>query len=274
MQQFPASPRAFLASAWTHRGLIGALTRREVIGRYHGSVLGLAWSFFNPLLMLVVYTFVFSEVLKVRWNAPGAGDSRTDFAIILFAGLIVFGIFAECVNRAPTLVLSNPNYVKKVVFPLEILPWVALGSALFHAVVSLAALLLVELWARHGLPWTALTLPLLLVPLVLFVMGLAWLLASLGVFLRDVGQVMGVVTTVLMFVSPVFYPISSLAPKYQQWLQWNPLTFVVEESRGVLIFGLAPDWARWGWMLAASLAVAWAGFAWFQKTRRGFADVM
>ncbi|HET7546254.1 MAG TPA: ABC transporter permease [Usitatibacter sp.] len=273
MQQFPISPRAFLASAWTHRGLIAALTRREVVGRYHGSMLGLAWSFFNPLLMLAVYTFVFSEVLKVRWTG-GVAESRTDFAIILFAGLIVFGIFAECVNRAPTLVLSNPNYVKKVVFPLEILPWVALGSALFHAVVSLAALLLVELWYRQSVPWTAFAFPLMLVPLLLFAMGLAWLLASLGVFLRDVGQVIGVLTTVLMFVSPIFYPEASLAPKYREWLQWNPLTFVIEESRNALIFGLAPDWAQWAWLLAASLAVAWAGFAWFQKTRRGFADVM
>jgi lipopolysaccharide transport system permease protein len=273
MQQFPISPRAFFASPWTHRGLIAALTRREVIGRYHGSVLGIAWSFFNPLLMLAVYTFVFSEVLKVRWTA-GGGETRTDFAIILFVGLIVFGVFAECVNRAPTLVLANPSYVKKVVFPLEILPWVALGSALFHAAVSLAALLLVELWYRAEVPWTALAFPLLLVPLVLIVMGLAWVLASLGVFLRDVGQVIGVLTTVLMFVSPVFYPAASLAPKYQAWLQLNPLTFIVEASRDVLIFGRAPDWGRWALMVVLGLAVAWAGFAWFQKTRRGFADVI
>jgi homopolymeric O-antigen transport system permease protein len=271
MRFFPISPRELIASPWKHRNLIAALTKREVIGRYHGSILGLAWSFFNPLLMLVVYTFVFSEVMKVRW--PGA-EGKTDFAIILFVGLIVFNLFAECVNRAPGLVLSNANYVKKVVFPLEILPWVALGSAVFHAAVSLVVLLLVQYLLRGQLPWTAVFFPLLLVPLALATLGIAWLLASLGVFLRDVGHVVGVVTTVLMFTSPIFYPISSLAPKYQAWLNLNPLTFIVEESRNTLVYGHALDWGRWAAVSVIGLVVAWAGFAWFQKTRRGFADVL
>ena len=273
MQQFSISPRTFIASAWNHRGLIAALTRREVIGRYNGSVLGIAWSFFNPLLMLAVYTFVFSEVLKVQWS-PGSGETKTDFAIILFSGLIVYGLFAECVNRAPTLVLSNPNYVKKVVFPLEILPWVAFGSAMFHALVSLLALLLVELVFRHSVPWTAVLFPILVVPLVLFTMGFAWMLASLGVYLRDVGQAIGIITTILMFLSPIFYPLKSLPAKYQSLLLLNPLTYVIESARGLLIFGTVPDWGHWAILLAVSMLVAWAGFAWFQKTRGGFADVL
>lgn len=272
MRVFSISPRELLTSPWKHWTLISALTKREVIGRYNGSILGVAWSFFNPLLMLAVYTFVFSEVLKVRWT--GAEESKTDFAIILFVGLIVFNIFAECVNRAPTLVLSNANYVKKVVFPLEVLPWVALGSAVFHAVVSLIVLLLVQYVLRGQLPLTVVYFPLLVVPLALGTMGIAWFLASLGVYVRDVGHMVGVFTTVVMFISPILYPMSALPPKYQGWLGLNPLTFVIEESRRTLIYGHAPDWGKWVVMMVVGLVVAWGGFAWFQKTRRGFADVL
>ena len=125
------------ASVWRNRSLIVAMVKREVVGRYRGSIMGLAWSFFSPLLMLMIYTFVFSVVFKARWGVGGE-ESKTDFAIILFVGMIVHGLFAECVNRAPALILSNVNYVKKVIFPLEILPWVAFGSALFHTAISVA----------------------------------------------------------------------------------------------------------------------------------------
>src|SRR5258707_13404649 len=177
-QPYPASPRALFASLWHNRELIVQLTRREVLSRYRGSILGLAWSFFNPLLMLVVYTFVFSVVFKARW---GSGDeSKADFAIVLFAGLIIHGLFAECVNRAPGLILANVNYVKKVVFPLEILPWVAAGSALFHSAVSVAVLLAAQLVFQHGLAWTVVFLPIVLVPLLFVTMGLAWFLSSIS----------------------------------------------------------------------------------------------
>lgn len=272
-QAHPATPVAMLKSLWRNRSLIWQMTRREVVGRYRGSVMGLAWSFFNPVLMLFVYTFVFSVVFKARWGVGGE-DSKADFAIVLFVGMIVHGLFAECVNRAPGLILSNINYVKKVVFPLEILPWVAMGSALFNSLVSTVVLLLAQLIINQSMPWTSVFFPMVLLPLVFAGMGFAWFLAALGVFVRDIGQVTGIFTTVLMFMSPVFYPMSALPKEYQVWLQLNPLTLIIEESREVLILGSLPDWFSLAIALLAGLAIAAAGFWWFQKTRKGFADVL
>jgi len=268
----PTSLAALARSLWSHRDLIMQMTRREVVGRYRGSVMGLAWSFFNPILMLVVYTFVFSVVFKAKW---GMGDeNKYSFAIALFVGMIVHGLFAEMVNRAPGLILSNVNYVKKVIFPLEILPVIGMGAALFHTLISLVVLLAAILLINGSLAWTALFFPLIILPLLIATLGVAWFLASLGVFVRDVGQTVGIFTTVLMFISPVFYPISALPEKFQIWLMLNPLTFIIEQSRAVMIFGKLPDWAGLGIYTAASLAMAWAGYWWFQKTRKGFADVL
>ena len=262
-----------IGGLWYNRNLIAAMVKREVIGRYRGSVMGIAWSFFNPLLMLVVYTFVFSVVFKARWGV-GGNESKTDFAIILFVGLILHGLFAECVNRAPSLIISNVNYVKKVMFPLEILPWVALGSALFHTVISLFVLLLVQLVFSQQLPWTVVLFPFILLPLSLATMGSAWFLAALGVYVRDIGQITGVFTTVLLFVSAVFYPISALPVQYQVWLKLNPLAIIIEQGRKTIVYGQLPDFKQWGIMFVLGILVAWAGFAWFQKTRKGFADVL
>lgn len=233
----------------------------------------MAWSFFNPALMLAVYTFVFSVVFKVRWGV-GENENRAVFAIVLFVGMIVHGLFSEVANRAPTLILSNVSYVKRVVFPLEVLPWTAMGTALFQAGISTAVLLLAQLILIHQLPWTALFFPMILFPLVLATMGVGWFLAALGVYVRDIGQAIGIVTTVLLFMSPIFFPVTALPERLQPLIYLNPLTFIIEESRKVLLFGEMPDW--WGWLLAMLLgvAVAWAGFWWFQKTRRGFADVV
>jgi lipopolysaccharide transport system permease protein len=260
-------------SLWRNRRLISQMTRRDVMGRYRGSVMGLAWSFFNPVLMLIVYTFVFSVVFKARWSVGGE-ESKAGFAIVLFVGMIVHGIFAECVNRAPGLILSNVNYVKKVVFPLEILPWVALGSALFYGLVSVIVLMLAQLVVNQSFPWTSVLFPLVFLPLIFASMGFSWFLAALGVFVRDTGQVTGIFTTVLLFLSPVFYPVSALPEEYRGLLQLNPLTLIIEESRKVLVFGSLPDWPSLGVALLAGLAIAAAGFWWFQKTRKGFADVL
>ncbi len=262
-----------LASLWHHRYLIWQMSKREVIGRYRGSIMGLAWSFFNPVIMLAVYTFVFSAVFKARWGV-GSEESKADFAIVLFVGMIVHGLFAECVNRAPGLILSNVNYVKKVVFPLEILPWVAMGSALFHSVISLAVLLIAQVIVNVSLPWTVILFPLVILPLLIATMGVAWALSATGVFVRDIGQTTGIITTVLLFLSPVFYPVSALPKEYQNWLLLNPLTLIIEEARNVLIWGKIPDWPGWGISFGAGLVMAWMGFWWFQKTRKGFADVL
>ncbi len=267
------TPAAMFTSLWHNRQLIWQMTRREIVGRYRGSVIGLAWSFITPVLMLFVYTYVFSVVFKARWGT-GSNESRADFAIILFAGLIVFGLFSEVVNRAPRQIVTNANYVKKVVFPLEILSWVYLGSVLFHSLVSLAVLLIAQLIINQSIPWTVLLFPLVLLPLIFASLGAAWFLAALGVYIRDIGQITSVFTTVLMFLSAIFYPVSALPERYQFWLRLNPLVVIIAESRKVLIFGNVPDWTWLGTALLIGLFIAFAGFWWFQKTRKGFADVL
>lgn len=269
----PTSFTALAQSLWNNRRLIGQLTRREVVGRYRGSAFGLAWSFFNPVFMLVIYTFVFSVVFKARWGV-GGNESKTQFAVVLFVGMIVHGLFAEVLNRASGLVLSNVNYVKKVVFPIEVLPVVAMGASLFHGLISLGVLLIAFVLFNGYLHWTVVFTPLVLLPLVIVTLGLAWMLASLGVFIRDVGQTMGIVMTVILFVSPVFYPVSALPEKFRPWIMANPLTFIIEQARDVIVWGHVPDLVGLGIYTLAATGVAWAGYAWFQKTRKGFADVL
>ena len=269
----PTSLVALAKSLWRNRQLILQMTRREVAGRYKGSVMGLAWSFFNPVFMLTVYTFIFSVVFKARWGVGGE-ESKTQFAVVLFVGMIVHGLLAEVLNRAPGLILSNVNYVKKVVFPLEILPVISMGAALFHSLVSLGVLLIAFALFNGYLHWTALLAPLVFLPLVILTLGFAWMLASLGVFLRDVGQTIGLITTVMLFLAPVFYPITALPEEFRPWLMANPLTFIIEQAREVLIWGHLPDWAGLSLYTLMAAAVAWAGYAWFQKTRKGFADVL
>lgn len=266
-------PGAMFASLVANRRLIAQLTRREVVSRYRGSLAGLAWSFFNPLLMLGIYTFVFSTVFKARWGVE-AEETRAGFAVILFVGVILHGLLAECITKAPGLILNNVSYVKKVVFPLEILPWVAVGSALFHAAISLGVLLLAQLALGHAIPWTALLFPLVLLPLVLVSAGFSWLLAATSVYIRDIGMVTGLFATALLFLAPVFYPLSALPEGYHWLMLLNPLTFIIEQSRLVLLAGEVPDWQGLGLFLLAALAFAWIGFWWFQRARNGFADVL
>lgn len=272
MQKFRTSPVAMILALAGNRHLSWSLVRRDVLGRYRGSVFGILWSFFNPLLMLLIYTFVFSVVFKARWS--GGTGSKVEFAVVLFSGLMVFNIFSECLNRAPSLILMNVNYVKKVVFPLEILPVVSLGGALFHGAVSFLVWL-VFYTVFFGIPYaTAWLFPVLLLPMLFLLLGLSWILAALGVYLRDVSQVILLLTTAMMFLSPIFYPISALPVDYQHVMQLNPMTSVIEDVRAVLIQGSMPEWGAYLMRLAVSILIAWIGFAWFQKTRVGFADVL
>lgn len=270
----PTSLMALARSLWRNRQLIVQMTRREVAGRYKGSALGLAWSFFNPVFMLVVYTFVFSEIFKSRWGGVGGDESKTQFAVILFVGMIVMGLFTEVLNRAPGLIISNVNYVKKVVFPIEILPVIAMGAALFHSLISFGVLLTAFAIFNGYLHWTVIFAPLVLLPLVILTLGIGWMLASLGVFLRDVGQTIGLITTVLMFLTPIFYPVTAVPERFRPFIMANPLTFIIEQAREVLIWGHLPNWMGLGIYTLVATAFAWAGYAWFQKTRKGFADVL
>lgn len=258
---------------WNSRELIDQMIKREVVGRYKGSIMGLAWSFLNPVFMLIVYTFVFSVIFKVRWGT-GIEESKTQFAVVLFVGMIVHGLFSEVLNRAPSLILHNVNYVKKVIFPLEILPVISIGVALFHSLISLGVLLGVFLLFNGFVHWTAVFIPIILLPFAILTLGVAWILASLGVFLRDVSQTVGIFTLVIGFLSPVFYPVDAVPEKFQFWIRANPLTFIIEQARAVIIWGYPPDWfGLFIYSLSATL-VAWTGFVWFQKTRKGFADVV
>lgn len=272
MRHFPASPREMGASLWRNRSLIRASIKREVLGRYRGSVMGLLWSLLNPLFMLTVYTFVFSVVFNARWSADSS--SKTEFALILFSGLMIFNLFAECINRAPGIILSHQNYVKKVVFPLEILPWVTLGASLFHGAVSLGVWLLAYVMFFGAPHLTIIYLPLIIAPLLLLIMGVSWALAALGVYLRDIAQFIGIMMTAMMFMSPIFYPVTALPEAYRPLLYLNPLTSVIEQTREVLFWGNAPDFIQLGTFLVITSITAWLGFALFQKTRKGFADVL
>lgn len=259
-------------SFWRNRSLIKSLAQREILGRYRGSFLGIFWSFFNPVFMLLVYTFVFSVVFKVRWNA--SSDSKTEFAMVLFAGLIVFNLFAECISRSSTLIGNNANFVKKVIFPLETLPIIVMTSALFHFGISLA-IWLVAYMILFGMPHaTVLLIPFVLIPFILFTIALTWVLSSLGVFLRDLSQFLGIVLSVLMFMSPIFYPLSSTPESYRIYMMLNPITPAIEMVRSVLYLGAVPDLLVYIGYVIATFILACVGFFWFQKTRKGFADVL
>ncbi len=268
-----ASLLAAAVSFHANAGLIWQLTKRELTGRYRGSYLGIVWAPIHPLLMLAVYTFVFSVVFKARW-AVGSGEPQVEFALILFSGLIVHGMVAEMLGRGPALILQNANYVTKVVFPLEVLPLVVTITSLFHACISygllIAALVLVN-GTVHG---TVLLMPVVLIPYLVCILGIGWILASLGVYFRDISQVTGLLATVLLFVSPIFFPLEALPEAFRPLFLANPLTFVIEQTRGLLIWGTLPDWNALGVYWGVSLVVAATGFYGFQKTRKGFADVI
>ena len=263
----------FPRALWRQRDLCWNLSEREILGRYRGSVLGLAWTVLNPLAMLVVYTFVFSQVFNARWGTlEHAGP--IGFAINLFAGLIVFNLVAESLGRAPGLVLANPNYVKKVVFPLEVLAVVNVANATFHAIASLAVLLLFQLVVLHALPWTTLLLPLVWLPLLIGCLAMTWILSGLGVFIRDIGQFISVALSMLMFLSPVFYPLSALPARYQPLLALSPLTHVIEQTRNVLVIGKPPSFAYLISGTLLTLLLCELAFRAFSRAKRAFADVL
>jgi lipopolysaccharide transport system permease protein len=263
----------FPEALWRHKELWWRLTEREVLSRYRGSLLGMAWGFLNPLAMLAVYTFVFSQVFKARWgNLEDSGP--IGFAVNLFAGLIVFNFFAECANRAPGMVLANPNYVKKVIFPLEILAGVIVGGAFFNALTSLIVLAIFELVGFRHIPLTALWLPLVWLPLLTGCLALTWLLGALGVFLRDVGQIVAVMVSMLMFLSPIFFPLSALPARWQPILVMNPLAPVIEQTRRVLVDGSQPSLSYLIMATILTTVICEASFRSFQKAKRAFADVL
>jgi lipopolysaccharide transport system permease protein len=256
---------------WTRRDLFLELTKRDIAERYSGSFFGLLWSFFNPLLMLCVYTFAFRELLGMRWPNQQSG---VDFSLMILCGLIVHSLMAECLMRGPGVIISQSNLVKRVVFPLGILPCVMVTSSLFNALLSVLVLLIFVLFSQHSLHATILYLPILFMPYVMLLCGVSWFMASLGVFVRDVSQIAGVLSSVLMFLSPVFYPATNLHEPYRDWINFNPLTLIIEQTRQIVLFGKAPDWSALGIYSLMACAITIFGYVWFQRTRDGFADVL
>ena len=261
-------------SLYKHRGLLFKLIQRDVAGRYRGSVMGGLWSLITPVLMLLIYLFVFGVVFNARRSGVEPGSGMADFGLWLFAGMLVHGLFGECLTRAPSAVVGQPSYVKKVIFPLEILPLVVVGSAFFHALVGIGVLLCGLCIVRGGISETVLWLPLVWLPLILLCAGVTWLVAALAVYLRDIGQMTGLVATVLLFLSPIFFSASSLPEHYRPLLKLNPLTVPIEMSRSILLDGMAPVWGVLGMHSLMGVVVAWLGLATFQKLRPGFADVL
>lgn len=261
-------PERFLRSS----ELVAALAWRDIAGRYRGSLAGLFWSFLNPLFSLAMYTFVFGVVFQARWGMQA--ESTFDFALILFAGLLLHSLLADCIGAAPFLVVGNPSYVKQVVFPLEVLAVVALLSSLFHAAISLFLLLLVWFLSHRDLHLASLAIPLLLLPLCLISLGCAWILSALAVYFRDIGQIVNFVLKALLFFSPIFYPATSVPAPFRFLLSVNPLTYAIEHVRAVLISGELPEAISYFAYLSLAIGFACLGYAVFQKLRAGFADVI
>lgn len=265
-------PHSFLSAGWKHRQLIGKLSRRRIETRYRTSVLGLFWSLLQPLFMLGIYTFIFSFVFKAKWNT--AGFENTEFGLLLFSGLTLFSLFSQCANEAPELLVGNQAYIKQLVFPTEILAWVSLLTSLFTFATS-ALLMLGFYCVIHGIPpVTALWLPVVLAPITLITLGAVWFLSSIGLFLRDTSQVVGVLTTALLFLSPVFYPSSMIPEAYRTYYFLNPFASLFDISKGLLFSGTPPDWQQLALLTLGSWLMAWLGFIWFMKTKKAFADAL
>lgn len=260
-----------LSSFVRHRALIVEMVTREIQLRFRTSVVGVLWSLLHPLLLLLVFAFVFGKVLQVRWSRA---ETTAEFALVLFAGLLVFNLFAECLQRAPGMIVSRVSLVKKIAFPLEILAWVQVGHALFTFAAGTLVLLVFEWTLRGHVPWTVVWLPLVVVPVVLAGLAVGWLFGALCVFVRDIEQLVGPVSMALLFLTPIFFDLAIVPEPYRAWFYANPLTFAVEQARAVLIDGHGPDLPA----LAAGTLIAYgcaaAALAFFRRARDEFADAL
>ncbi len=268
----PYNPLSFVATGWQHKELVLQLARRRIESRYRGSVLGLFWALLEPLAMLAIYTFVFSFVFRARWGAlPG---EHGEFALFLFSGLTIYTVFSEAVNDAPQSILSSEVYVKQHVFPTETLAWVSMVAGLFKFAVSSALLVIFYLATQGNLPVAALFMPLIMLPVIFLTLGVTWFLSSLGVFLRDLGQFVGLATTGLLFLSPIFYPASTIPERFHDLYFLNPFAGILEMSKRSLFEGLAPDPGELAILVGVGWAIAWAGHGWFVRTKASFADAL
>ena len=257
---------------WSYRDLIAQLTKREIQERYRGSAFGVLWSFMNPLLMLGVYMFVFGVVFQIKWGVQH--DSHVQFGIVLFSGLVAHAFLSECLMRAPHLILTNPQFVKKVVFPLHILPVVATGTAVFHMLIGVGILILANAIFSLQINATVIFLPVVIAPLVLMGLAVGWFLSSISVFIRDTRHVVGILSTVLLFLCPIFYPVSAVPEPVRPYIYLNPLTLIVEQIRAVTLFGQTPNWQYLLIYTIVAMVLLSFSFWFFIKSRRAFSDVI
>lgn len=257
---------------WHYRELVMAMAWREILGRYRGSWLGIFWSLLTPILLLGVYTFVFGVIFKARWPSTQGVDEN--FAALLFCGIIIHGLFAEVLTRAPRLIVDNTNYVKRVVFPIDVLAWIATITSFFHFCIAFIVLLTFVILVGNGVTWTLFAVPLLLLSLLLLIVGVAWLVSALGVYFRDLTYVANFLATALIFLSPVFYPSSSVPGGFATAMNINPLTFYIEALRDLVVLGRLPEAEPCLIALAVAVTVFLLGFGFFQRVRPGFADVL
>lgn len=253
-----------------HWQLLYQMAKREIKSRYRGSIFGVAWTFLNPLIMLAVYNFVFSVVFKAKWG----GGENTNFAVMMFSGMIIHALFCEVMLLSTNSIVGNANYVKKVIFPLEILTLVITLSALFNFLISFFVLVLMVLLFGGHITLSILWLPIVIMPLMTLSIGIGWVVSALGVFIRDISQFMGVITSLLLFLSPVFFSITSIPENFRKFIEYNPLTLIIGEFRKILITGDSPDLVSLFKYFLCSLVFALLAFIIFRKLRKGFADVL
>jgi lipopolysaccharide transport system permease protein len=263
------NPIRISTDIWHNRYLLGQLVKRDVLLRYRGAMFGVLWIFLSPLLMLTIFAYVFGQVFQAR---GGVAESALPFWLFLYSGLIVFNIFSETVSRSPASVRGYPSFVKKIIFPVQILPLVPLGAALVHAIFNFLILLAALAWTGN-FHAQVLLFPLALIPVILLATGFAWFLGAWGVFIKDMTQIVPVFIQMLMFLSPVFYPVSAVPRMLRPLYQFNPLGHVIEFSRS-LVTGQSAEWSVWGVALAISMVVAILGNFFFQHSREEFADVL
>ena len=257
---------------YENRYLLGQMTKKDIGDRYKGSALGVVWAFVVPVLMLVIYTFVFSEVFQAKWG--NATDEKFSFAMILFCGLSVFNMFSETISRATGLISANVNYVKKVVFPLEILPVTMTLTALFHASISYLILVVANYVLRGSLSAYLWLWPIAMLPAVVLTVGMGYLVSALSVFLKDLGNIINVIVMILMYTSPVFYSLSAVPEDLRGICLWNPMTYVVENLRNVVLYNTMLQWDQYLISCVYAVVALFVGYRVFSRTKEGFADVL
>lgn len=257
-----------------HRYLIWQLTKREVVGRYRGSFLGLFWSLIYPLVMLMIYTVVFGMIFPAKWPLLDENAQTGAFAVVLFCGLIPHAFFSEALVRSPGLIVGNPSYVKKFVFPIEVLPWVTVLAGIFHLLAAYLMLLIFYVLVFNEFHVGLLVAPVVVLPLMVLAVGVSWILAAVGVYLRDIGQIINMVVTALLFLSPIFFPLEVVDEPLRGLMYFNPLTLVVDQFRALVMVGTLTAVRELAIYLGISIVVAALGLALFQKARRGFGDVI